>query len=473
MGGSIGVESAEGRGSTFWFTVLFEKQPEENAAAEERFAEIEGAKVLVVDDNETNRLLATTLLRSWGCRFDEAAGAETAIFKLQDAARKRDPFEVALLDMLMPEVDGVELSRRIKASPELDGIRLIMMTSVGQRGDASYFERLGFSGYLCKPIRHSQFRGCLALVLGRKAMQDVTPSDAIVTRHAVAEKIKQRNRILLAEDNITNQKVALSILKKLGYRVDAVANGLEAFRQLQTVPYDLVLMDCQMPEMDGYDASRRIREEGSGVLNPMIPIVAMTAHAMKGAREKCIEAGMNDYIAKPIQPVELEKIVDQWLHRMPRETASSHVAHVEMEINDAAADGRKLSDSAIFNEDVLRRRLMEDEEIVRVVIETFLNDIPGQLDALRSAVEAEDARQAELLAHRIKGAAGNVSAIALETVASEMEQAARAEDVGRLGTGLDNLHREFALLKQAIAEKKRVDHEDFDYRRRCRLPSDK
>jgi PAS domain S-box-containing protein len=313
MGGSIGVESREGRGSTFWFTAVFEKQPEGAAVTDDLCADIQGIKVLVVDDNETNRILATTLLRSWGCRFDEAVDAETALAKLREAAQRGDPFEIALLDMLMPEVDGAELSRRIKACPELGRTRLIMMTSVGQRGDAARFEQIGFSGYLSKPVRQSHFRDCLSLVAGRKEPSHHMPSRAIVTRHTVAEAVKHRTRILLAEDNITNQKVALAVLKRLGYRADAVANGLEAIQALRTIPYDLVIMDCQMPEMDGYEASRRIREEGSGVLDSMIPIVAMTAHTMKGDREKCMQAGMSDYLAKPVQPGELAAVLERWL----------------------------------------------------------------------------------------------------------------------------------------------------------------
>jgi signal transduction histidine kinase/CheY-like chemotaxis protein/HPt (histidine-containing phosphotransfer) domain-containing protein len=450
LGGDIGAVSEPGRGSTFWFTAVFEKQPEANAAALDPCADIKGINVLVVDDNQTNRLLASTLLRSWGCRFDEAADAEAALAKLRNAAQRGEPYEIALLDMLMPEVDGVELGRRIKADPEIVSTHLIMMTSVAQRGDTANLERIGFSGYLSKPIRQSQLRECLSLVMGKpvQAPSGHMPSRAIITRHSVAEAAKRRVRILLAEDNITNQQVALAILKKLGYRADVAANGLEAVHALRTIPYDLVLMDCQMPEMDGYEATRLIRDKSSGVLNSGVPIIAMTAHAMKGDREKCIKEGMSDYIAKPVQPQDLADILARWLPGALRE-GSPH--RVETKTG-PSTDEEEIPRSSIFDAHILRKRLMGDEGLVRAIIEAFLSDIPGQIDALHPCVEAKDCGRAEQLAHKIKGAAGNVGAVGLQKIAQTMEEAARTGDPGRLEDGMDDLLREFALLRQAMTE---------------------
>jgi PAS domain S-box-containing protein len=447
MGGNIGVESREGQGSTFWFTAVFEKQPEGYAVDEESPADIEGANVLVVDDNETNRFLATTLLRSWGCRSDEAADADSALAKLRNAAQRGDPFDIALLDMQMPEMDGAELGRRIKTAPEFDGTHLIMMTSMGQSSDAAYLERLGFSGYLTKPVRQSQLRECLALAMGMKTPADDTPANAIVTRHTVAEAVKHRARILLVEDNITNQQVAFAILNKLGYRADTVANGLEAVRALQSIPYDLVLMDCQMPDMDGYAASRLIRDERSGVLNSMIPIVAITAHAMKGDQEKCIEAGMNDYLAKPIQPKELAGVLDKWL---PTKSQGAFSPGIRTETDSGRMDVREAADADIFDERTLRERLMGDEEMLKTIIEAFLQDIPGQIEALHSSIEAEDTWQAAQLAHKIKGASGNVAAMAMHKSAQQLELAARSKDLPTLRVGMDRLLRDFTLLKQIV-----------------------
>jgi CheY-like chemotaxis protein len=261
-----------------------------------------------VDDQETNRLLVTTLLKSWGLRFAEAMDGEKALAALREAAHDGDPFRIALVDMLMPILDGAELGRRIKADPEIRETRLIMMTSLGQRGDAARLEEIGFSGYLTKPIRQSQLRECLELVMGRTASG--AEKLGLVTRHTIAELRKRRVRILLAEDNPTNQMLALKIMEKMGYRADAVANGREALEALRTTPYDLVLMDCQMPEMDGFEATRRLREREQGQ-GKRLPIIAMTANAMKGDREICLEAGMDDYVPKPVHEEDLRAVLDR------------------------------------------------------------------------------------------------------------------------------------------------------------------
>ena len=320
MGGEIGVESEEGKGSTFWFTARFEKQASEvsfnpgigvKTSEVLKRTDITGARILVVDDNETNRKLMTTLLNSWGCRYESAADGETALKLLHEAAEQNDPFRIALLDQLMPGMDGSELGRRIKADPLLESTLMVMVTSLGRRGDAAILEQIGFAGYLSKPVRQSQLYDCIALVLGRAAGD--LPETGIVTRHTVAEVAHRSVRILLAEDNVINQKVAQSILSKLGYKADVVANGLEAVRALELINYDLVLMDCQMPEMDGFEATAVIRDPESKVLNHKVPIIAMTANAMKGDREQCIEAGMDDYLSKPVKKDELAGILEKWL----------------------------------------------------------------------------------------------------------------------------------------------------------------
>ena len=316
MGGEIGIESEEGKGSTFWFTACFEKQtihtPEVSINSEVlNHADITGTRILVVDDNATNRLLITTLLKHWGCRHEAAVDAKEGLALLREAVEEGDPFQLALLDQEMPGMDGLELGRQIKADPQLEPTLMVMVTSLGQRGDAAILEKIGFTGYLAKPVRQSQLHECIALVLGKAA--GTIQKTGIVTRHTVAEFTKHGVRILLAEDNVINQKVAQAILDKLGYKAEVVANGLEAVRALELINYDLVLMDCQMPEMDGFAATAMIRNLDSKVLNHAVPIIAMTANAMKGDRENCIEAGMDDYLAKPMKKNELAEVLAKWL----------------------------------------------------------------------------------------------------------------------------------------------------------------
>ena len=257
--------------------------------------------VLVVDDNATNREVLTAQLQAWGVRSEEAPDGPTALQALYLARDAGDPFQVAILDMQMPGMDGAALARAIKADEKLKDTRLVLFSSLGERGDA----RANAGDRLCRlPDQAGAAVGALRLPVRRAGRDRSWPSrrSPIVTRHTIREMRRGAVRILLAEDNITNQQVALGILKKLGLRADAVANGAEAVKALETIPYDLVLMDVQMPEMDGLEATQHIRDPQSAVRNHQIPIIAMTAHAMQGDRERCLEAGMNDYVTKPVVP---------------------------------------------------------------------------------------------------------------------------------------------------------------------------
>ncbi len=308
MEGQIGVESKEGEGSLFWFTALLEKQPIEQQQKLVKLGNLEGMRVLVVDDNETNRQIFKVYLESWNCRVEMATSADDAMKKLINAVEEDNAFQVALLDLCMPEMDGKALGRKIKMDSRLKKLILVMLTSIGRQGDAKCFEELGFAAYLVKPIKQLQLYNCLRIVTGKAADIDEDAIGQIVTQYSISEDQKKRVRILLAEDNAVNQKVVLHILeKKLGYSTDLVVNGKEALEYLETKDYDMVLMDCQMPEMDGYEATQRIRDVDSTVRDRKIPIIAMTANAMKGDRERCLEVGMNDYISKPIK---FENLVD-------------------------------------------------------------------------------------------------------------------------------------------------------------------
>ena len=299
MGGEIGLNSAEGRGSEFWFTVRLARQAESERAPLP-VAEIRGAHILVVDDNATNREVLSAQLQAWGARPEEATDAPSALLALAQARDEGDPFGAAIVDLQMPDMDGAGLARAIKADESLAQTRLVLMTSLGQRGDARRMEEIGFAAYLVKPARQSDLYDSLSTVLAATPVS--RGARRIVTRHAVREMRRGAVRILLAEDNLTNQQVALGVLKKLGLRADAVADGLAAIRALETIPYDLVLMDVQMPRLDGLDATRQIRDPRSKVLRHGIPIIAMTAHAMQGDRDRCLEAGMDDYVTKPVSP---------------------------------------------------------------------------------------------------------------------------------------------------------------------------
>jgi two-component system sensor histidine kinase/response regulator len=321
MGGQIGVKSEEGKGTEFWFTAIFEKQPEDR---EEKIAvsqDIKGKHILIVDDNASNRYILREQLKSLGCIYGETSSGMQALEELRLAVDSKDPYEIAIIDMQMPGINGETLGQKIKQDPDLKNTILVLMTSMGKRADAKRFEEIGFAAYLIKPIKKSKLYDCLATVTGKQKKTTKDRSAKIVTRHSLAEDRKRKARILVAEDNMINQKVALNILKKLGYSADAVANGEEAVKTLEMMPYDIVLMDCQMPEMDGYTATREIRKSEDQFANrnsqpaTRIPIIAITANAMKGDCEKCLEAGMDDYIAKPVKPQEISDVIEKWLKK--------------------------------------------------------------------------------------------------------------------------------------------------------------
>jgi PAS domain S-box-containing protein len=312
MGGTIGVESVEGEGSTFFFTVRLSKQPSRVEFLQEGSMDLSHVRALVVDDNETNRRWLRTLLCSWGCRCEDTQSARTALQKMQRGFLDNDPFNLVITDMQMPGMSGETLGARIKSHADLKSAAVVIMTAFGSRGDVARLESMGFSAYLTKPVKQSVLKDCIGMIFDKKigAKQE---DKTIITRHSVADAKKRRVRILLAEDNAINQKVALKLLEKLGYRADAVANGQEAVTALTSIPYDLVLMDCQMPEMDGYEATRRIRSADPSLINTEIPIIALTANAMEGDRDRCISSGMNDYLAKPFNPDALVDVLNKWL----------------------------------------------------------------------------------------------------------------------------------------------------------------
>jgi PAS domain S-box-containing protein len=443
MGGSIKVESEEGKGSTFTFTVLLEKQPENAQVTAKALEDLEGVRILVVDDHETNRLLITTLLRNWGCRFGEAAEGESALSMLRAAARDGDPYRAALVDMQMPEMNGDELGRYIKDDPECRETVLIMMTSLGRWSDAKLRQDAGFAACITKPIRQNQLRDCLVQALRKKSEEGASAPGRPAALQTALKTRTTRARILLVEDNVTNQKVALAMLKKLGYRADVAANGMEALEALRIIPYDLVLMDCQMPEMDGYEATRRLRDRRSKVRNPDVPVIAMTAHAMKRDREKCLEAGMNDYITKPVDPKALAEALKKWLGPSLEQAPSLHTSPGKKEQSEGPP---------VFDEQALRSRLMGDEDMVREITAAFLKDMPEQIGILKRYIAQGQTGQAGSQAHKIKGAAVNVGGMALSTVALKMEKAGRSGQLDQIAALMPELEEQFNSLKVKMRE---------------------
>lgn len=442
--GDIGVRSEQGKGSEFWFTARFSKQAGESAYDEIRIGSVSGIKVLVVDDHAINRLLVTNLLNSWGCGYDEAENGQQALEKLHDAAKQGDPFVVALLDMLMPEMDGRDLCVRIKQEPDIANTRLILLTSLGQRGDAAWIHEVGFAGYLTKPLRQSQLHDCLAMVVGSNSVAGQVLPRVLITRHRVIEAQKRSIRLLLVEDNPTNQEVAMAILNRLGYKVDLATNGFEALTMLEQKSYNLVLMDCQMPEMDGFAATAKIRSGKLPGVKTDIPIIAMTANAMQGDRERCLTAGMDDYIAKPVQPRQLIEKICTWLAGIKPETVNPE------------SDGNIIAADEVFLEAELFQRLLGEERLVKKIISTFFSDTPMQLKDLKVAIEGLDREKALRLVHNIKGSAANISAMSLKKAAQILEENLKsrgADETACYAADVEEIDRQLGILAQHLKSK--------------------
>jgi len=440
MGGQMGVESQQGGGSTFWFVVRLEKQPEGATAVPDTPVNLRDMHVLVVDDNATNREILTLQLAAWGCISREAADARSALSILRVAQDAGSPFALAIVDMEMPEVDGEELGRRIKADPELRDTVLVMLTSVGARDDAARLLEVGFSAYLCKPVKQADLYEAIAVAL--RGAERSSPAGQLASRNAISDALKARVRILVAEDNLVNREVVVAILSRAGYHCDCVATGREVVERVSDGRYDLVLMDCMMPEVDGYEATAAIRaREAKRADGVRLPIVALTANAMKGDRERCIVAGMDDYVAKPLNPHGLLSKVGEWIlavYEDEEDSSETAAAPADAPADDVLDLGAALS------------WLNDDTELLARVAGAFLQQSPEQMAEIREAARSSDAETLERAAHGLKGSAANFGAEPLRQAAYDVEQAGRAGLLDAIGQLLGTLEAELGRATEAI-----------------------
>jgi len=448
MGGEIGVESIENEGSNFWFTVRLRKQPKKSpreAPEENGIPALTECRILIVDDNATNRLYLRKIIESWGCRnIAESHDGQEALEKMRLNASKGQPYQLTLLDMHMPKIDGESLGAAIKEDPNLADTHIVMMTSVGNRGDGARLAEKGFSAYLTKPVKETLLKDCLdTLINGRTTKRDHESS--LITRHSIAELRKQEIRILLVEDNIINQKVALAVLENLGYRAEVAANGREAIESLQTMPFDLVLMDCEMPEMDGFEATRKIRSWQDSSDEKLrskssIPVIAMTAHAMTGDRDKCLNAGMNDFLSKPVAPYLLAAVIKKWLENTlekdsdtPGESDVTPSSHAQ--------------ETVVFDRKILLDRLNGDQELYRKIIKLFFEETPGKLILLKDAASIGNTDEVRRLAHSLKGAAANLGAAALQATAQTLEKSCLDGALDLAFSLISDMEKQFVTLQ--------------------------
>jgi PAS domain S-box-containing protein len=445
LGGQIGVESAPGRGSTFWFTIRFEKQPSETARRKPPGSQLEGYRVLIIDDNATNRKLVHHQVTSWGMRNGTAENGAEALAILRREAAAGDPYRIAILDMQMPEMDGLTLAREVKSDPAIAGTRLLMMTSLGGRDEAAIREA-GVELCLTKPVKQSQLFDCLA-ILTAGTHTDEPPSQTLVAHVGTPKISAERSdhvRILVAEDNIVNQKVALRQLEHLGYAADAVANGTEVLEAIERIPYDLVLMDCQMPEMDGYEATREIRKrEGD---SRHTPIIAMTANALDGDRERCLEAGMDDYISKPVKRETLSAAIERWTFERKASRTPADAPGSSQSID--ASFGSVIDPSVIA--ELRGLQSSTDPAFFNHLIDLFIEETPHRLAALGAAIACSNAEGLSHEAHALKGSSAHLGATRMDALCEILEEQGRAGSITGAPALLAVLEEEFARVRAAL-----------------------
>ena len=421
MGGSVSVSTKVNEGSTFEFTLeLYHATTSEPPRIQ---AQIDQIKILVLDDNETNRIILEKMLRSFGCEPDLASEGVTALAMMREAASQGTPYDLLLTDMQMPLMDGIEVARLVKANKNIKKTVIMLLTSMRLRHDDPVLRKAGVAAFLTKPIKQSQ----LFDVISDLTSEETTT--ALTTKSTeTIEGVKVAARILLAEDNVVNQKLAVKLLQKNGHHVVAVNNGLEACQEIaESAPatYDLVLMDIQMPVMSGYEATAKIRSMPE---YKDIPIIAMTAHAMAGDREKCLAARMNDYITKPLKVDALMNVIERWRTHLPSESVN------RPENIQPKPEASALQPDPI-NLRSLRKLTGDDPDFLVELIELYLSDTPQRISRLRNFIKQKNVAEIRSEAHSLKGASGNITALPLQELFSQIEERAMAgcyEDAANL-----------------------------------------
>jgi len=439
MDGNVGVKSTLGQGSAFWFTARLEPRAREAPEAVPHAAQAKGRRVLVVDDNETNRRVLAEQLKGADYEVEVADSAVDGLMVLQRAAESGNPFHVVLTDHHMPGIDGLELARRIRKTSTISDLRLVLYSSIDDRSSNQELRELGFAGKLSKPVRRAELLAAMDSVLAHDAMAFTQRLRAIVTRDVIVEKQhRQARTVLLVEDNPTNQRVAQLFLERAGCEVVLAADGREALAALESQNFDLVLMDVQMPVMDGLEATRRIRKrEAAG--GRRTPIVALTANAMKQQIEECRANGMDDVLPKPIDRERLGLMLDRYA---PASTALSGRHHVK-----PAPEKKKAEAPAEISLERFREVTGGDPGLARGLVASFVESVEKAFADIDAGLSSPDLALVRRAAHSLVGTSANMGATRLQAVAIAMEESAAQNNGEAVGGLIDAARSRFAAAR--------------------------
>jgi PAS domain S-box-containing protein len=443
MGGAIGVESTPGHGSTFWFTAHLTRELAPIQAVSVPHQALAGLSVLIVDDNAAICESLLDQLTAWGMRASKASDAQQALHMLRAAAAQRVPYDVALLDMQMPDMDGITLAQTIKAEPAIAAVPLVLLISVGMSGDIGESQLAGIASWIIKPVRQSRLYQCLTTVFG------IAGDTAIVSSgnrlNPTNGQAPFQGYVLVAEDNPVNQRVAVGMLQKLGCRADIVNDGHAAIEAVMCRPYDLVLMDCQMPVMDGFTATRSIREYETSTQRGHVVIVALTAHAMQGDRDRCLAAGMDDYLSKPFDLEQLRRILQRW---PPQWSVSptNPKSVVTPTASTSAPRGASI-DPIVF---ATLQELFADSESLCDILQTYLERSTELLATIRNAIHHDNASALYQAAHSLKSSSANIGALRLTEFCKELEMLGHSGAITGAAAVFSCAEQEYTSVREAL-----------------------
>ena len=458
MGGTIGVESREGEGTAFQVKVRLKRYPDsKEASPPSGWNQIRG-RVLVVDDNEVNREILHHLLDGWRLRHHEVADGLQALSALRSAVAEGDPFQIAILDMHMPDMNGINLASKIKSEPSISNTLLVMLSSVRGEDESRTALGVGIETWLTKPVRKADLLSSLIEVTGRKPAYQDSDGEA-VAEQPDGNVTYQGICVLVAEDNSVNREVVKLMLKSLGCKADMAENGREAVELFSRKHYHLVLMDCQMPEMDGFEATRLMREidaaQQSRGGHQHTPIVALTAHAMDGHPERCIAEGMDDYLGKPFERNQLCSILDRWTGSPAASNQDTEGAAFAAPGTSASADQPPSLDNLLDKKALDAIREMESDSLPNLVVQVvdlYLKDAPILMNSIVKSLEAGDAEQTFRVAHMLKSSSANIGAVSLATLCRELETGARTGKLSDFSNTVTKIEQQLAKVVQALEQ---------------------
>ena len=438
MGGDIGVTSQPGKGSTFWFTARFAREAAGSPALAPRRAQLQGVRVLIVDDHETNRSILHHLFTSWSMQVQQAVNGPEALSLMRFAAARGRPFDLAILDMHMPGMNGLALARAIRVEPALAAMRLVMLTSVDRHDEPESLRENGVDGYLVKPVKQAPLFECLSNVLSEDRetggiQAGLVALDKPAALPSALDGLKLD--ILLAEDNAVNQKVAVCQLQNLGFQPDVVETGAAALTALAGKKYDVVFMDCQMPELDGYAATRELRKIEGGARHTWV--IAMTANSLEGDRDKCLAAGMDDYLSKPVRPADLIAALSRFAGTEPEARTVVPVSTAGVVDPATLAGFREMDGNG-------------GENLLASLIGTFLENTPLVLGEAHAALARQAVPELERAAHTLKGSCSNFGAARMQAACQRLELAAHQVVPENAAAMLADIEREFAFVRVAL-----------------------